>query len=90
MKKLMTLMLGLSLVVGTTALFASPKAQDDTKKETKKKKKSKKKKSRPKEETRRADASSRRILVAHAAPVSGGSCATSFLRSPCSRPTLSC
>ena len=43
MRKLMTLMLGLSLVMGSTALFASPKAQDDQK-QTKKKKKSKKKK----------------------------------------------
>jgi predicted phage tail protein len=50
MKKLMTMMLGLSLVMGSTALFASPKAQDDTKKETKKKKKSKKKKPSKKEE----------------------------------------
>ncbi len=42
MKKLMTLMLGLSLVLGTTALFGQDKT-DDTKK-TEKKKKGKKKK----------------------------------------------
>ena len=41
MKKLMTLMLGLSLVLGTTSLFAQDKS-DDTKKEKKKKKGKKK------------------------------------------------
>jgi len=43
MKKLMTLMLGLSLVIGTTSLFAQDKT-DDTKKTEKKGKKGKKKK----------------------------------------------
>lgn len=51
MKKLMTLMLGLSLVMGTTALFAG-NPQDDTKKETKKKK-GKKKKGDKKEEDKK-------------------------------------
>lgn len=37
MKKLMSLMLGLSLFVGTTALFAQPDKGDDTKKAGKKK-----------------------------------------------------
>jgi len=41
MKKLMTLMLGLSLLMGATAVFAAPKA-DDTTKTTKKTKKVKK------------------------------------------------
>ena len=40
MKKLMTLMLGLSLVIGTTSLFGQEK--DDTKKTEKKGKKGKK------------------------------------------------
>jgi hypothetical protein len=40
MKKLMTLMLGLSLVIGTTSLFGQDK--DDTKKAEKKGKKGKK------------------------------------------------
>jgi hypothetical protein len=40
MKKLMTLMLGLSLVMGSTALFAGDDAKDTTK--TKKAKKAKK------------------------------------------------
>jgi hypothetical protein len=40
MKKLMTLMLGLSLLMGATAVFAAPKADDTTK--TKKAKKAKK------------------------------------------------
>lgn len=43
MKKLMTLMLGLSLVIGTTALFGQD-SKDDTKKTEKKGKKGKKKK----------------------------------------------
>jgi len=42
MKKLMTLMLGLSFLVGTTALFAQDKPAD-TAKTSKKKSKSKKK-----------------------------------------------
>lgn len=42
MKKLMTLMLGMSLVLGTTAVFAQEK-KDDTKKDEKKGKKGKKK-----------------------------------------------
>jgi len=42
MKKLMTLMLGLSLVLGSTALFAGDDAKDTTK--TKKAKKTKAKK----------------------------------------------
>jgi hypothetical protein len=41
MKKLMTLMLGLSLVLGTTALFGQD-TKDTTKKESKKKAKKKK------------------------------------------------
>jgi hypothetical protein len=41
MKKLMSLMLGLSLIVGTTALFAQ--TPDDSKKSSKKKKGGKKK-----------------------------------------------
>ena len=41
MKKLMTLMLGLSLVIGTTALFGQD-TKDDTKKTEKKGKKGKK------------------------------------------------
>jgi hypothetical protein len=41
MKRLMTLMLGLSLLMGATAVFAAPKA-DDTTKTTKKTKKVKK------------------------------------------------
>ena len=40
MKRLMTLMLGLSLLMGATAVFAAPKADDTTK--TKKAKKAKK------------------------------------------------
>jgi hypothetical protein len=40
MKKLMTLMLGLSLLMGATVAFAAPKADDTTK--TKKAKKAKK------------------------------------------------
>lgn len=43
MKKLMTLMLGLSLFVGATAIFAQDK-MDDTKKTTKTKKSKKSKK----------------------------------------------
>jgi hypothetical protein len=42
MKKLMTLMLGLSLVMGTTALFAQDKPADKTEKKAKKAKKAKK------------------------------------------------
>jgi len=49
MKKLMTLMLGLSFLVGTTALFAQEKPAD-TAKTSKKKSKSKKKKSTDKTE----------------------------------------
>jgi hypothetical protein len=41
MKRLMTLMLGLSLLMGATAVFVAPKA-DDTTKTTKKTKKVKK------------------------------------------------
>jgi hypothetical protein len=41
MKKLMTLMLGLSLIVGTTALFGDDAGKDTTKKTTKKAKKKK-------------------------------------------------
>jgi hypothetical protein len=37
MKKLMSLMLGLSLIVGTTALFGQEPSKDDTKKSGKKK-----------------------------------------------------
>jgi hypothetical protein len=37
MKKLMTLMLGLSLIVGTTALFGDDAGKDTTKKSDKKK-----------------------------------------------------
>ena len=44
MKKLMSLMLGLSMLVGTTALFAADKdAKDTTKSTSKSKKKGKKK-----------------------------------------------
>ena len=49
MKKLMSVMLGLSLLVGTTALFAQDKAADTTK--TSKKKHSKKKKGEKSEDT---------------------------------------
>ena len=42
MKKLMSLMLGLSLIVGTTALFGQDPSKDDTKKTEKKKGKKKK------------------------------------------------
>lgn len=42
MKKLMALMLGLSLVLGTSVAFAGDDAKDTTKKQSKKKKKSKK------------------------------------------------
>jgi len=42
MKKLMTLMLGLSLIVGTTALFGDDAGKDTTKKSSKKKSKTKK------------------------------------------------
>lgn len=47
MKKLMTLMLGLSLIVGTTALFGDEAGKDTTKKaeKSKKGKKGKKEKS---------------------------------------------
>jgi hypothetical protein len=44
MKKLMTLMLGLSLFVGATAIFAQDKMDDTTKKTTKTKKMKKSKK----------------------------------------------
>ena len=43
MKKLMTLMLGLSLIVGTTALFGQDDGKDTSKKSQKKGKKGKKK-----------------------------------------------
>jgi hypothetical protein len=43
MKTLMSLMLGLSLIVGTTALFGQTPAPDDSKKSTTKKAKKKKK-----------------------------------------------
>jgi hypothetical protein len=43
MKKLMTLMLGLSLIVGTTALFGDDAGKDTSKKSEKKGKKGKKK-----------------------------------------------
>jgi hypothetical protein len=49
MKKLMSLMLGLSLLVGATAVFAQDKAADTTK-TTKKAKKAKKPKSTDKTE----------------------------------------
>ena len=49
MKKLMTLMLGLSFLVGTASLFAQEK-KEDTKKETKKKGGKKKKEETPKKE----------------------------------------
>jgi len=42
MKKLMTLMLGLSMLVGATAMFAQTKAADTTTNKTKKAKKAKK------------------------------------------------
>lgn len=42
MKKLMTLMLGLSFLVGTTSLFAQAKTDDTTKTTKKKAKKAKK------------------------------------------------
>ena len=42
MKKLMTLMLGLSMLVGATAMFANDKPADTTKTTTKKAKKAKK------------------------------------------------
>ena len=41
MKKLMTLMLGLSLIVGTTALFGNDAGKDTSKSEKGKKKKKK-------------------------------------------------
>jgi hypothetical protein len=44
MKKLMTLMLGLSFLMGTVSLFAQDKPADDSSKSTKKAKKSKKSK----------------------------------------------
>jgi hypothetical protein len=44
MKKLMTLMLGLSFLVGTASLFAQDKPADDSSKTTKKAKKKKAKK----------------------------------------------
>lgn len=43
MKKLMSILLGLSLVLGTAALFAQEQKKEEKKEETKKKKKSKKK-----------------------------------------------
>lgn len=43
MKKIMSLMLGLSLILGTTAVFAQDKPADSTKTEKKSKKKSSKK-----------------------------------------------
>ena len=42
MKKLMTLMLGLSILTGTASLFAQDKPADTTTKKTKKAKKAKK------------------------------------------------
>ncbi|MBZ5608442.1 MAG: hypothetical protein LAP38_09295 [Acidobacteriia bacterium] len=54
MKKLMTLMLGLSLVMGSTALFANGKgAAQEEKKEKKAKKKGKKKKGDKKDEEKK-------------------------------------
>jgi hypothetical protein len=44
MKKIMSLMLGLSFLMGTVSLFAQDKPADDSSKTTKKAKKSKKKK----------------------------------------------
>jgi hypothetical protein len=49
MKKLMTLMLGMTLVFGTASLFAQEK-KEETKKETKKKGGKKKKEETPKKE----------------------------------------
>jgi hypothetical protein len=43
MKKIMAMMLGLSLIVGTTALFGQDTGKDTTKKSEKKGKKGKKK-----------------------------------------------
>jgi len=43
MKKIMAMMLGLSLIVGTTALFGDEAGKDTTKKSEKKGKKGKKK-----------------------------------------------
>lgn len=51
MKKLMTVMLGLSMLVGTTALFAADKDAKDTTKSTAKGKKGGKKKSTDKTAT---------------------------------------
>jgi hypothetical protein len=52
MKKLMTLMLGMTLVLGTASLFGQEK-KEDTKKETKKGKgKGKKKEGEPKKDSK--------------------------------------
>jgi hypothetical protein len=50
MKKLMTLMLGLSFLAGTVSLFAQDQKQEPTKKEGKKKGGKKKKDEAPKKE----------------------------------------
>jgi hypothetical protein len=47
MKKIMTLMLGLSFLMGTVSLFAQDKPADSTKSDTKKSKKKKKKADKP-------------------------------------------
>jgi hypothetical protein len=51
MKKLMTLMLGLSFLMGTVSLFAQDKPADDSSKTTKKAKKTKKKKAAKSDDT---------------------------------------
>jgi hypothetical protein len=52
MKNLMSLMLGLSLLVGATAVFAQDKPADTTTKTTKKHAKSKKKAAKPADTTK--------------------------------------
>jgi hypothetical protein len=52
MKNLMSLMLGLSLLVGATAVFAQDKPADSTTKTTKKHAKSKKKAAKPADTTK--------------------------------------
>ena len=54
MKKLMTLMLGLSFLMGTASLFAQDKPADDSAKTTKKAKKTKKKKAAKTDEDKKS------------------------------------
>jgi hypothetical protein len=81
MKKIMTLMLGLSFLMGTVSLFAQDKPADTTS-TTKTKKKAKKKKAtdtRHRQEELVFVLSLAKVLVAHAARSLGSTCATTFL-----------